>query len=92
MRRILFIKSLYSESYFYNNARLCLTSCKRVNSIPYKHWLCMAYLLNWYFFLKQLGQSDTNAFAWKRDIQIEQIPLVYHPVTNFELTRNNTVM
>lgn len=47
-------------------------------------------LLNAYFFLKQLGQSDANAFGLdKSDIQIEQIPLVYHPVTQIEFTRHD---
>jgi KUP system potassium uptake protein len=47
-------------------------------------------LLQSYFFLKQLGQSDEKAFGLdKSDVIIEQIPLVYQPVTNIELTRNS---
>lgn len=45
-------------------------------------------LLNAYFFLKQLGQSDEKAFGLdKSDVQVEYVPLVYHPVENFELAR-----
>jgi len=45
-------------------------------------------LLNAYFFLKQLGQSDEKAFGLdKSDVQVEQVPLIYHPVENFELAR-----
>jgi KUP system potassium uptake protein len=47
-------------------------------------------LLQSYFFLKQLGQSDEKAFGLdKSDVIVEQIPLVYQPVTNIELTRNS---
>jgi KUP system potassium uptake protein len=43
-------------------------------------------LLNSYFFLKRLGQRDETAFGLdKSDVVIEQIPLVYQPVTNVEL-------
>lgn len=46
-------------------------------------------LLNSYFFLKRLGLSDERAFGLdKSDVVIEQIPLVYHPVEQIELTRN----
>jgi KUP system potassium uptake protein len=46
------------------------------------------FLLNAYFFLKHLGQSDVKAFGLdKSDIIIEQIPLVYQPVQNIELRR-----
>ncbi|MGH2648623.1 MAG: KUP/HAK/KT family potassium transporter, partial [Ginsengibacter sp.] len=45
-------------------------------------------LLNSYFFLKRLGQRDEAAFGLdKSDVLIEQIPLVYQPVTNMELKR-----
>lgn len=45
-------------------------------------------LLNSYFFLKRLGQSDQAAFGLdKSDVVVEQIPLVYQPVTNMELKR-----
>jgi len=45
-------------------------------------------LLNSFFFLKHIGQSDANAFGLdKSDILIEQVPLVYHPVRPIEFTR-----
>jgi KUP system potassium uptake protein len=45
-------------------------------------------LLNSYFFLKGLGQSDEKAFGLdKSDVVVEDIPLVYHPVQQIELTR-----
>lgn len=45
-------------------------------------------LLNSYFFLKRLGVSDEKAFGLeKSDIIIEQIPLVYQPITNIKLNR-----
>ncbi len=48
-------------------------------------------LLNSYFLLKRLGLSDEKAFGLdKSDVMIEQIPLVYQPAHNIELTRNNT--
>lgn len=47
-------------------------------------------LLNTYFILKRIGQSDEKAFGLdKSDVIIEQIPLVYHPINTIELTRNN---
>ncbi|MGB3155778.1 MAG: KUP/HAK/KT family potassium transporter [Chitinophagaceae bacterium] len=47
-------------------------------------------LLNSYFFLKGLGQSDEKAFGLdKSDVVVEDIPLVYHPVLHVELTRTN---
>lgn len=46
-------------------------------------------LLNSYFFLKRLGSSDEKAFGLeKSDVVVEQIPLVYQPVGQIELTRN----
>lgn len=46
-------------------------------------------LLNSYFFLKRLGQSDENAFGLdKSDVVVEQIPLLYQPIANINLTRN----
>lgn len=45
-------------------------------------------LLNGYFILKKLGQSDESAFGLdKSDVVKEQIPLVYHPVAPFNLER-----
>lgn len=47
-------------------------------------------LLNAYFFLKQLGQSDEKAFGLDRsDVITEQVPLVYHPVQRLVLDRVN---
>ena len=46
-------------------------------------------LLNTYFMLKRLGQSDEKAFGLdKSDVIIEQTPLVYHPIQKVELIRN----
>lgn len=45
-------------------------------------------LLNGYFFLKKMGQSDEKAFGLdKSDVIIEQIPLIYQPVQKIELTK-----
>lgn len=46
-------------------------------------------LLNSYFFLYKLGQSDEKAFGLdKSDVLIEHTPLIYQPVSNLELVRN----
>ena len=45
-------------------------------------------LLNSYFFLKHLGQSDEKAFGLdKSDVVIENVPLVYQPVHKLSLGR-----
>lgn len=45
-------------------------------------------LLNGYFFLKRIGQSDEKAFGLdKSDVVKEQIPLLYHPINTNNLTR-----
>ncbi|MES2589780.1 MAG: KUP/HAK/KT family potassium transporter [Bacteroidota bacterium] len=45
-------------------------------------------LLNGYFFLKKLGQKDEKAFGLdKSDVVQEEIPLVYHPISNLNLKR-----
>jgi len=45
-------------------------------------------LLNSYFFLKRLGQTDETAFGLdKSDVEVEHIPLLYQSVTNVELKR-----
>lgn len=45
-------------------------------------------LLNTYFFLKGLGQSDEKAFGLdKSDVVVEDVPLVYHPAPPVELIR-----
>lgn len=47
-------------------------------------------LLESYFFLKRLGQSDEKAFGLdKSDVVIEEIPFVYQPVSKIELIRND---
>lgn len=47
-------------------------------------------LLKAYFKLKQLGLSDEKAFGLdKSDVVIEDIPLIYKPIAEIELTRNN---
>ena len=49
-------------------------------------------LLNSYFFLKRLGQSDETAFGLdKSDVVIEQIPLLYQPLTKMELKREENL-
>lgn len=49
-------------------------------------------LLNSYFFLKKLGQSDEKAFGLdKSDVEVEQVPLVYHPIQTIELKRINNI-
>ena len=45
-------------------------------------------MLNAYFYLKNLGQSDEKAFGLdKSDVITEYVPLLYRPVTPFELKR-----
>jgi KUP system potassium uptake protein len=45
-------------------------------------------LLNTYFLLKHWAQSDVKAFGLdKNAVEIEEIPLIYQPVKNIELTR-----
>ncbi len=47
-------------------------------------------LLPAYFFLKNLGLSDTKAFGLdKSDVVVEQMPLVYHSIDNLKLERLN---
>ena len=46
-------------------------------------------LLNSYFFLKQLGQSDEKAFGLdKSDVEVEYVPLVYQAVPKPDLIRS----
>jgi KUP system potassium uptake protein len=46
-------------------------------------------LLNAYFFLKRLGQSDEKAFGIdKSDVLVEQVPLLYQPAKSVLLHRN----
>jgi len=45
-------------------------------------------ILKAYFFLKQLGLSDERAFGLdKCDVELELIPLVYHPIDTIHLDR-----
>jgi KUP system potassium uptake protein len=47
-------------------------------------------LLNTYFFLKNLGQRDEKAFGLeKSDVIVEEYPLVYQPMGEFNLKRTN---
>lgn len=46
-------------------------------------------MLNSYFMLKKMGQSDEKAFGLeKSDIIVEHVPLLYHPAHPVTLTRN----
>ncbi len=46
-------------------------------------------LLQAYFRLKDLGQSDEKAFGLdKSDVVVEHVPLIYQPVQNIDLKRN----
>ena len=48
-------------------------------------------LLNSYFFLKNSGLSDEKAFGLdKSDVEVEQVPLIYHRAGDIPLTRENT--
>jgi KUP system potassium uptake protein len=45
-------------------------------------------LLNSYYILKNMSLSDTRAFGLdKSDVVIEEIPIVYQPISNLELER-----
>ena len=47
-------------------------------------------LLNAYFFLKHLGQSDEAAFGLdKNDVEVEAVPLVYHRAHDVSLGRKS---
>jgi len=46
-------------------------------------------LLRSYFKLKDMGLSDEKAFGLdKSDVVVEQVPLIFQPIQNIELTRN----
>jgi KUP system potassium uptake protein len=46
-------------------------------------------LLHTYFVLKNLGLHDEKAFGLeKSDVVVEEYPLIYQPIHDFELTRN----
>ena len=48
------------------------------------------FLLNGYRYLKEIGISDEKAFGLdKSDVIIEQVPLLYQPITKIELKREN---
>lgn len=45
-------------------------------------------LLKGYVYLKHMGLRDIQAFGLdKNDVEVEHIPLIYHPVNNIELQR-----
>lgn len=45
-------------------------------------------LLKGYFFLKHLGLGDIQAFGLEKcDVEVEHIPLIYHPIENIDLQR-----
>ncbi|MHB8260029.1 MAG: KUP/HAK/KT family potassium transporter [Bacteroidia bacterium] len=61
---------------------------ERFLSVENEFTLRNGLLLNGYFLLKRLGQSDEKAFGLdKSDVVVEQVPLVYQPVHEFELKR-----
>ena len=63
---------------------------KKFLSVENEFKLKEGVLLNSYFFLKKLGQSDENAFGLdKNDVEIEQVPFVYKKIENISLTRIN---
>lgn len=48
------------------------------------------WLIYSYFWLKKLSLSEEKAFGLdKSDVEIEEIPMVYQPITNLELTRKD---
>jgi KUP system potassium uptake protein len=45
-------------------------------------------LLHAYYWLKRLSISDTKAFGLdKSDVEIEKVPIVYHPITKLQIER-----
>lgn len=57
-------------------------------SVENEFTLSEGLLLNSYFSLKSLGQSDEKAFGLdKSDVEIEHVPLVYHRAHDVELKR-----
>ena len=47
-------------------------------------------LLNSYFLLKKLGQSDQKAFGLdKSDVDVEYVPLIYHHAEKIDLKKNS---
>jgi len=49
-------------------------------------------LLNSYFWLKRLGQSDQAAFGLEKcDVEVEHTPLLYHPAEHVVLRRDENV-
>jgi len=47
-------------------------------------------LLKGYVYLKHMGLRDIQAFGLdKNDVEVEHIPLIYHPVNNIDLQRIN---
>lgn len=61
---------------------------ERFLSVENEFTLRNGLLLKGYFLMKSLGQSDERAFGLdKSDVVVEQVPLIYQPVHNVELTR-----
>lgn len=59
-------------------------------SVENEFGLRQGLLLNAYFFLKKLGQSDEAAFGLdKSDVAVEYVPLLYQPVNQISLQRVN---
>ena len=59
-------------------------------SVENEFSLKQSLMLNAYFFLKRLGQSDEKAFGLdKSDVVVEYIPLVYNKVDSVEIQRVN---
>lgn len=61
---------------------------ERFLSVENEFTLRKGLLLNGYFFLKNLGQSDEKAFGLdKSDVVVEHVPLIYQPAEKIELVR-----
>lgn len=59
-------------------------------SIENEFSLKEGFILNTYFHLKKWAQSDEKAFGLnKTSVNIEEVPLLYHPVKATNLLRNN---
>lgn len=60
-------------------------------SVENEYTLRDGLLLQSYFLLKELGQSDEKAFGVdKSDVVIEHVPLIYHPAEHIDLVRTNS--
>lgn len=60
-------------------------------SVENEFTLGEGFLLNTYFFMKNLGLSDEKAFGLdKSDVIVEHVPLIFHPSPELQLTRTQT--